>query len=408
MNYEELLESRDSRALRVAKLPLGVFYKRLIDRKYTNVVKLRDDLVDNMIVSGDLGYEYQRNVNLKNAHLLHFSIIKKDDQTIGLLIEQGNFTNISDLLLDNPSVVTSPRFLENVVADLLDVTEYLHSQKIYHVCYAPTTVLCRKSNYNVMLLSHGSFYDNRRELLFSEYAEYLAPEVLSGGVVDERTDIYSLGKFIESLFLTSDMPIEYRKVINKATQEDPEARYQNVHELRKDLKNTGRLFKVLLISVIAILILCIGSFVWYDANSESRTMEYVKPAPKEPTDDLLDDGFNPQTELGIITSDSSVQMTPQQQEQMKVYKRKAEAIFRAQFAKRANVVLDKIYNKSYMGVNEKKFMSASQATTQELVNIQMELGQKAGLSDATSQHIASDIIESLTQQKMRALKGNQE
>lgn len=60
-----------------------------------------------------------------------------------------------------------------------------------------------------------------------------------------------------------------------------------------------------------------------------------------------------------------------------------------------------------MGVNEKKFMTASQNTTNELVKIQTELGQKAGLSDATSQRIASDIIERLTQEKMNALKSNQ-
>jgi hypothetical protein len=92
---------------------------------------------------------------------------------------------------------------------------------------------------------------------------------------------------------------------------------------------------------------------------------------------------------------------------MKEYQRKAEAIVRAQFAKQANLLLDKIYNKSFMGVNEKKFMTASQNTTNELVKIQTELGQKAGLSDAASQSIASDIIERLTQEKMNALKSNQ-
>jgi hypothetical protein len=226
-------------------------------------------------------------------------------------------------------------------------------------------------------------------------------------VIDERTDIYSLGKFIESLFVVSEMPMEYRKVISRATQENPEARYQSVEQMRKDLYTTGRLLKILSIAAVVLVLFGIGFFLWYDANSNNTKMEYVKPAPKEPTDDLLDDGFNPQTELGIIAGDSSVEMTPQQQEQMKVYKRKAEAIFRAQFAKRANMVLDKIYNKSYMNANEKRFMSASQNTTNELVKIQVELGQKAGLSDATSQRIASDIIESITQQKMKAMKAGQ-
>ncbi|MBP7358869.1 MAG: hypothetical protein KA955_05990, partial [Prevotella sp.] len=73
MNYEELLESRDTRAMRIAKLPIGVFYKRLVNKKYSNVVKLRDDIVDNIIISGDLDYECRKNMNLTNSHQLHFS-----------------------------------------------------------------------------------------------------------------------------------------------------------------------------------------------------------------------------------------------------------------------------------------------------------------------------------------------
>lgn len=407
MNYEELLESRDTRAMRIAKLPIGVFYKRLVNKKYSNVVKLRDDIVDNIIISGDLDYECRKNINLNNSHQLHFSIIKKDRQSIGLLVEQGNFTNIADLLIENPSVVTTPDFIKNVIDELLDISEYLHKEKIYHVCYAPDTVLCRKGSNSIMLLNHGSFYSNKRNILFADYSDYLAPEVLSGGLMDERTDIYSIGKFIESLFVTSDMPIEYRKVVSRATQENPDDRYQSVRDLKNDLRKKGLFYKILSIFLVVLVFFGLATFLWFDAKSNNSEIDYVKGAPKDSVDDLLDDGFNPQTELGIITSDSTAKITPQQQQQMKEYQRKAEAIFRAQFAKQANLLLDKIYNKSFMGVNEKRFMTASQNTTNELVKIQTELGQKAGLSDATSQRIASDIIERLTQEKMNALKSNQ-
>lgn len=406
MNYEELLESRDTRAMRIAKLPIGVFYKRLVNKKYSNVVKLRDDIVDNIIISGDLDYECRKNMNLTNSHQLHFSIIKKDKQSIGLLVEQGNFTNIGDLLIENPSVVTTPDFIKNVIDELLDISEYLHNEKIYHVCYAPDTVLCRKGSNSIMLLNHGSFYSNKRKILFADYSDYLAPEVLSDGLIDERTDIYSIGKFIESLFITSDMPLEYRKVVNRATQENPDDRYQSVREIKNDLRKKGILYKILSLFLIVLVFFGLATFFWFDAKSNNSEIDYVKGAPKDSVDDLLDDGFNPQTELGLITSDSTAQITPQQQQQMKEYQRKAEAIFRAQFAKQANLLLDKIYNKSFMGVNEKKFMTASQNTTNELVKIQTELGQKAGLNDAASQSIASDIIERLTQEKMNALKSN--
>lgn|SRR5574344_669832 len=408
MNYEELIESRDSRTLRIAKFPIGVLYKQLVDRKYCNVVKIREDLKDNIIIDGDIEYEAKKNLILNHRHLLHFNVIRDSaNAVVGLMVEQGNFTNVRELFLDNPSSVATPDSIRQIIDDLLDVTSYLHSQNVFHVCFSPDTVLCRKGTNSVLLLSHGSYYKNKANMLFSGYADFVAPEVLSEGLIDSRSDVYSLGKFIESLFILSEMPITYRKVVERATKENPEERYQSVKDMQRDLRNKSRMYKSVLTAAVILAVLGIGTFVWIDANSDNTHIEYVKPAPKEPTDDYLDDGFNAQTELGVVMGDSTYQMTPQQKKQQKIYEKKVESIFRAQFAKKANVILDKIYNKSYMGANEKKFMTASQNTTNELMKAQMEIGQKAGLSDAASQRIASDIVEKLTQQKMQTLKGDQ-
>jgi serine/threonine protein kinase len=408
MNYEELIESRDSRTLRIAKFPIGVLYKQLVDKKYCNVVKLREDLKDNIIIDGDIEYEGKKNIILNNRHLLHFNIIRdKSNAVVGLMVEQGNFISVSELFLDNPSAVATPDSIHQIVHDLLGVTSYLHSQNIFHVCFSPESVLCRKGTNSILLLSHGSFYKNRASLIFSDYADFVAPEVLSNAEIDSRSDIYSLGKFIESLFVFSEMPITYRKVIDRATKENPEERYQSVRDMQHDLRNMSRLYKTLISVAVVLVVLGLGTFFWIDAHSDQTSVEYVKPAPKEPTDDLLDDGFNAQTELGVVMGDSTYQMTPQQKQQQKIYEKKVESIFRAQFAKKANVILDKIYNKTYMSASEKKFMTASQNTTNELMKAQMEIGQKAGLNDAVSQRIASDIVEKLTQQKMKVLKGEQ-
>lgn len=408
MNYEELIESRDSCTLRIAKLPVGVLYKQLVDKKYCNVVKIREDLKESLIINGDIEYECQRCPTLTNAHLLHYQAIKDDKgSVVGLMVEQGNFTNLSELFQNNPSVASTPDSICKIVDDLFEVTAYLNSQNVYHVCFSPETVLCRKSGNSVLLLSHGSYYQNKASLMFAGYADFVAPEVLSGGTIDSRSDVYSLGKLMESLFTLSAMPISYRKVIERATRENPEERYQSATEMQHDLHSKSRLYKTLIIAALVVAFVGIGTFLWMDANSDKSNMEYVKSAPKEPEDDLLDDGFNPQTELGVVMNDSSYEMTPQQKKQQQIYEKKVEAIFRARFAKKANVILDRIYNKTYMSASEKQFMVGSKNVTNELMKAQMDIGQKAGLSDAASQRIASGIVETLTKQKMNAMRGEQ-
>jgi len=408
MNYEEVLESRDAKLLKIAKLPIGDMYKKLIDKKYQNVIKLRDDVVDDLVAQGDVDYECNVNTKLGGKHLLHFSPIRKEEHTIGLLVEQGNFTNVKEMIVNNPSIVATPDFVDNIVESILDAAESLHDHEVYHVCYDPSTILCRKGSTNLQLLCHGSYYANRLMLVYKDYKDFIAPELLDGGVPDVKSDIYSIGKFIATLFETREMPLNYKKVIERATNVNPEARYNSISELRSDIKVKGRLYRTLIIAAGIIIVLSIGTLMYLDTTREERNMEYVKPAPKEHEEDLLDKGFDAETELGVITNDTASSMTPEEKKQQELYQKKAEDIFRKQYSAKANAILSKIYNNSYMSKSEKQFMTGSANTTNELLKLQVDLASKAGISDSKSQKIASDIIESITKQKMNAIKRSQQ
>src|SRR5574344_211752 len=404
MNYEELLENRDARALRIAKLPLGVFYKQLVGKKYANVVKFRFDLTDNVLFDSDVEYECKFNTGIKNRHQLHFSPIAKNGVTAGFLVESGNYQSIENLFVTNPAVVTNNKFIDDLVGQLMEITEYLHSQKIYHLCYSPETVLCRKGDNFVMLLSHGSFYLNKRTELFGDYADYVAPEVLSGEDVDERSDIYSLGQFIKGLFITTEMPLKYKTVIAKATQASPEKRYASIRAMKHDLTTKGRMFKTLFISAAVLVVAILGTLAWLDLRPEEPKIEYVKPAPREATDDLLDDGFDPRTELGVQSGVDTTQLTPQQQQRQNAMQSKSEKLFRSQFASQANSILSKVYNSRNMNGSEHVFNAAIQNAMTELAKIQVDLSHKYNLTDARSQMIAADVVDKITEQKMKAMR----
>ena len=81
---------------------------------------------------------------------------------------------------------------------------------------------------------------------------------------------------------------------------------------------------------------------------------------------------------------------------MRVYQAKAEQIFRKQFTREADRILSNIYTNERMTSTEKNFMAGSQATLEELVKTQVELGQQAGLSESRSQLIAGEIIDQIS------------
>lgn len=406
MNYDELVLSNDNALTRRMKVPIGALCRRQTDNGLVNVLELRENLSEDLHFRESLREECEGILKLSNAHQIHFVPLSSDGIPTSLEVEQGSYMTFEQLLSDTPAVVAKSGFVTDTINALLTYVSYLHEQGIYHVCFAPSNVFVRKSDFSVMLLSHGSYYLRMKNpaLLYEGVDEYVAPEVMSKGVVDERCDVYSIGKFLEYFFSVAEISYEYKKVIRKATSIIPEDRYQTVDDMLRAIgvkRGVKRTFRTMIVAVVLAL-LCVGAFFELMPNTEP--VEYVTPAPKQEVDDLLDKGFDPTTELGVVTNDT-IEMTPEERERMRQYEEKCESIFRKMYTKEADRILSKIYNKEYMGNNEKKFIAGSQSVFDELLKAQMEIAAQADISPARSREIAAGIIETVTEQKKKALSG---
>lgn len=404
MNYEELLIAKAGGKLNQSDMPIGEFFRAKQGDKYQSRVDIRRSLIDNIAFCEALKRECEENVKIGDKHQLHFTPVVESGEIVALSIaETGQYMSYAQMLNDTPAVVAQPKFLFHVLGELVEMTTLLHKRGIRHICFSPNTVFARKGSYSPLLLSHGSFYQSLGDLeeFYGEDAKYVAPEVLQHGTVDDRCDVYSIGKFLESLMVVSDMPIEYRRAVKKATSESPEDRYNTPEEMfssvRKQHRYKWTAFTIVL-SLFAALVL-IG--LYFDMFPETNPVEFVKPVPRQPTDDLLDDGFDP-AELGVTNSGDSLVYDEASERD---YQAKAEEIFRKKYTEEAERILSKIYNTEWMSNAEKKFTSESQSTIDELMKKQAELGSDAGLTPERSQLIATEIIDRITEQKKKEMGG---
>jgi hypothetical protein len=157
-----------------------------------------------------------------------------------------------------------------------------------------------------------------------------------------------------------------------------------------------------MMAVAAVVTALVIVELYFELFPEPVQVEYVKPAPRQATDDLLEDGFKPE-ELGVVSADS---MSEEDLEAQRMYRAKAEEIFRKNYEKEADRILSKIYNKDYMNATEKQFAAQSQSTIEELMKVQQKMGQEASLTPERAQLIASEIIERVTNEKKKQMKNN--
>ena len=413
MNYEELVETRDVRKSNKVKMPFGYFHKRQIDGKYSNFVEFLDELSDNILFAECLKKDCEVTAQVSDKHQLHFTPNTEEgsDGIYAVAVEPGNYLTIGQLLYEVPSVVAQKDFLENTVKDLLQLTITLNEKGIQQVCFAPTNVFVRRNDNSVRLLLHGSPFHrlSAYDTLYEGIEEYIAPEVLRGEAPTDRSDVYGLGKFIDYLNASSGMPIYLKSIIEKATSEDPEARYATVADFRKALSQRKAAFKSAITSLCAIAIALILVGLFFTLTPDTEVVEFIKPVEEPISEELLDEGFDPTTELGVAADSATIakaikdyQMKDSDkidEKKIREFEAKGEAIFRKQFTKEAERILSGVYNGRTMAGGQKAFEAASSKAMEELVEKQIELGENSSLSKEKSTNIATQIIEQITERK---------
>ena len=406
MNYEELIASRRDGKLNKTRLPIGDYYRQQIDGKYRSVVDIAAELNSNIKFSEALKAECEQNASLTNQHILHFRPQTEGHDIVRLEMEQGQYQPLQQVLNDTPAIVAEPNFIEEFTRQLLETAAYLHEQGVFGVCYSPQTIFLRKGD-NAVLLTHvGSHYlsmSDPQQIYHDGLEEFVAPEVMNKGAIDNRCDIYSIGRLLQKVFDQSDMPLELRKVVKRAVSESPEDRFNTPADMLATITRKRNTYRSLITGIIAVAIAGLVIALYFDMMPESTPVEFVKPVERQATDDLLDDGFSPE-ELGVVSDgDSLVAAERATQEE---YQAKAEAIFRKRYTEAADKILSKIYSKERMNASEQNFMSQSESTVDELMKAQQEIASESALDPAKSQLIATEIIERLTEQKKNALGGS--
>ena len=208
----------------------------------------------------------------------HIELLRKEF-TIGVGVDHPNIVRLLDfghmdsigwyIQMEFIDGITLDQFLETnppmairrrVIEQLLDALSCLHERQIIHRDIKPSNILITRNGSAVKLIDFG-VSDTDDYVTFKQPAgsmAYIAPEQLAGKTIDNRADIYAVGKIISLLF-----PHRYKYIARKCTRVNPADRYSSCAQVARVMRRADRLCLWLPGSLLFFSILCIAGWLMY-------------------------------------------------------------------------------------------------------------------------------------------------
>lgn len=180
-----------------------------------------------MIYEDLLRKEYEIGIRLDHPNIRQYYRYFNND-ALGNAIEMEWVNGVP---LDSLAHV-SRKEMRRLLFELCSALEYLHSIQVVHRDIKPSNLLVTAKGRHLKLIDFG-FSDADCYTLLKTPAgtpRYASPELVSGGEVDGRSDVWSLGVVI-SEFLPHNLGIS-----SKCMRKNPERRFRDASDVAKALK----------------------------------------------------------------------------------------------------------------------------------------------------------------------------
>ena len=182
--------------------------------------------------------------------------------------------------------------------------------------------------------------------------------------------------------------------MKKATSGNPDKRYKSIGDMRNAIAKKRYMRRSLIYLAVAVAISLLSVWLYMDSLDNTTTdIEFVEPVQQAGliSSEELEDNALVVDSLDV-TDEALLQ--------------KAEMIYRKRYQAAANEILSKVYNSKHMGASEKTFMANTHSMAEELLKVQQELAEEAGIPESLAGKIGHEIVEKLTEEKQKGLTRN--
>ena len=218
----------------------------------------------------------------------HVELLRKEF-SIGVSLDHPNIVRLLDfghmdsigwyIQMEYIDGITLEQFLETkpsattrrqILFQLLDALSFLHERQIIHRDIKPSNILITRNGSAVKLIDFG-VSDTDDYVTFKQPAgsmAYIAPEQLEGKTIDNRADIYAVGKIIALLF-----PHQYKYITRRCTRFNPTNRYSSCARVARSIKRADRLridLPLLIVFLLTLYAVTDGAYSAYQRSEQNH------------------------------------------------------------------------------------------------------------------------------------------
>ena len=235
--------------------------------KYFLVKTTKDDTERQLAM---LHREYELAIGCDHPHIVHtFTYEANLSVGAGVIMEYVEGRTLKEYLAENPSKAERRRIFE----ELLSAVGYLHKRGVIHNDLKPENILVTHADNRLKLIDFGladsDAYFALRTLGCTP--RYASPELQAqSGVIDARSDIYSVGVLMGDIFGG-----KHRRIAERCRNAKPDNRYANIEALQLAWKRRNLLSKVLL-GAVALVVFFLPLFLFVQTSLEERAKHNAK------------------------------------------------------------------------------------------------------------------------------------
>jgi serine/threonine protein kinase len=193
--------------------------------------RLRKELRDMPVYEASLRKEFEVGFALDHKGLPRYVAYGRDNIGSYLLMDWIRGVTLDVFVNSRGSAFRNESFAERILFELLDATEYLHSNSILHLDLKPANIMITTVGQTVKIVDLGCAFSDTYCDTPGGTPEYQAPEMDRSHAT---SDIYSIGRIMQFVNDKTNAYCSraYRKIIACATAANPSERYQSVAQMR--------------------------------------------------------------------------------------------------------------------------------------------------------------------------------